>query len=897
MDHRAAQMWWRATFVRIALPVGITVALFICTTHFLALPALEEGILNAKRETAQELVLVTCALLEDYANRVASGELSLDEAKERAKARIGSLRYGPEGKDYFWINDMQPVMVMHPYRNDLVGQDISNLVDLNDKHMFLEFVKMVKENGAGFVEYAWQWKDDPGRVVPKLSYVSGFEPWGWIVGTGIYIDDVRERIGSITRNLNYAFAAILLIVLVLSTYILSRGTKTEKQRIQAELELRQSERRLTDIISFLPDATLVVDSGGKVIAWNKAMEDLTGVYAEEMIGKDGFEHALPFYGERRPLLADLVLVPSSDYDDSYSHLSYEKGRIQAESFTQRIGERGKYLSATASALYDASGNVVGAIESIRDVTAIKQAEKELRRERDFSASLVQVSPTFFVAIDPHGKTLLMNDSLLNALGYAAEEVIGVDYLQTFVPEEDQPALAEEFRKLTEQHKSTLNENRIVARDGQEILVEWHGQPCFDAEGNASHFFGVGIDITERKRHEVEMTRLRNLLKNIIDSMPSVLVGVDRDERVTQWNREAEKVTGISAEEARGNALSDVFPQLVREMARVREAIRDRETKTDQKVAQEVRGESRLADVTVYPLLSNGAEGAVIRVDDVTDRVRIEEMMIQSEKMLSVGGLAAGMAHEINNPLAGILQNLQVIRNRISSSLPKNREVAAACGTDMEAIEAYMRKRGLFHMIDSVIESGTRAAQIVANMLSFSRKGESNFVPHDIAQLLDQTVELAENDYDLKKNRDFRRIEIVREYDGDVPAVPCEKSKIQQVFLNLLKNGADAMRENEEGNPPRFVLRVLRKEDMVHVEIEDNGPGIDEATRRRVFEPFFTTKEVGVGTGLGLSVSYFIIVENHGGSLKVESDPGKGAKFVVCLPIERPPSVSVTGPVQ
>jgi signal transduction histidine kinase len=313
--------------------------------------------------------------------------------------------------------------------------------------------------------------------------------------------------------------------------------------------------------------------------------------------------------------------------------------------------------------------------------------------------------------------------------------------------------------------------------------------------------------------------------------------------------------------------------------------------------RESEGEACFSDVTVYPLLSNGVEGAVIRVDDVTERVRIEEMMIQSEKMLSVGGLAAGMAHEINNPLAGVLQNVQVIRNRISSNLPKNREVAAACGTDMETIEAYMRKRELFHMIDSVIEAGTRAAQIVANMLSFSRKSGSSLVPHDITQLLDQTVDLAENDYDLKKKHDFRRIEIVREYGRDVPPVPCERSKIQQVFLNLLKNGAEAMRENEKEKPPRFVLRVSREEDKVRVEIEDNGPGMDEVTRKRVFEPFFTTKEVGVGTGLGLSVSYFIIAENHGGSLTVESGPGKGAKFVVCLPVERPPSVSVGGPVE
>ncbi|MCP4695216.1 MAG: histidine kinase, partial [Desulfobacterales bacterium] len=184
-------------------------------------------------------------------------------------------------------------------------------------------------------------------------------------------------------------------------------------------------------------------------------------------------------------------------------------------------------------------------------------------------------------------------------------------------------------------------------------------------------------------------------------------------------------------------------------------------------------------------------------------------------------------------------------------------------------------------------SGKRAAKIVDNMLSFSRKSESAFAPHNLGLLLDQTLELAENDYDLKKKFDFRQIEIIREYALDMPETPCEASKIQQVFLNILKNGAQAMAEDvldaEYRGSPRFILRVFMDGDMSRVEIEDNGPGMDDATRKRVFEPFYTTKGIGVGTGLGLSVSYFIITENHNGSMAVESAPGKGARFIIRLP--------------
>ncbi len=283
----------------------------------------------------------------------------------------------------------------------------------------------------------------------------------------------------------------------------------------------------------------------------------------------------------------------------------------------------------------------------------------------------------------------------------------------------------------------------------------------------------------------------------------------------------------------------------------------------------------------------GHEKGIVQeiVRDITERKRSQEIMIQTEKMMTVGGLAAGMAHEINNPLAGIIQNIQVMRERISESHPKNRDVAEECGISMEALAAYMDKRDIYPMIELIMESGTRIAKTVRNMLSFSRKSESHFGLHNLGDILDNALELAEKDYDMRKKYDFRQIKIVREYDASIPKVPCEDSKIQQVLLNILKNGAQAMSENKT-EAPCFLLRLTKAAGMARIEIEDNGPGMDETTRIRAFEPFFTTKDVGIGTGLGLSVSYFIITENHDGTIEVESAPGKGAKFIVKLPLER-----------
>jgi signal transduction histidine kinase len=220
-------------------------------------------------------------------------------------------------------------------------------------------------------------------------------------------------------------------------------------------------------------------------------------------------------------------------------------------------------------------------------------------------------------------------------------------------------------------------------------------------------------------------------------------------------------------------------------------------------------------------------------------------------------------------------------------MAKNRQAAEACGTTMETIMAYMENRGIFSMIEAIMESGKRAAAIVDNMLSFSRRSDSLFELNDLGELLDTSLRLLETDYDLKQRYDFRKVEIRREYDGAVPKIPCEASKLQQVFLNILKNGAQAMwQAHEAGTRPCFVLRLMVEGSRVRIEIEDNGPGMDEETQKRVFEPFYTTKAVGAGTGLGLSVSYFIITENQGGSLSVESTLGQGTKFIIHLPLEQ-----------
>ncbi|MBU1195340.1 MAG: PAS domain S-box protein [Proteobacteria bacterium] len=280
---------------------------------------------------------------------------------------------------------------------------------------------------------------------------------------------------------------------------------------------------------------------------------------------------------------------------------------------------------------------------------------------------------------------------------------------------------------------------------------------------------------------------------------------------------------------------------------------------------------------------------LIIVRDLTERKKTSELLIQNEKMLSLGGLAAGMAHEINNPLAGIIQSAEVLANRLGSGkrLPSNEQAALDAGISMEALQKYMIIRDIPLMINAITASGLRMASIVKNMLSFARKSDHSFSTHDPVHLMDSVLKLATADFDLKKHYDFKSIALQKEYQDNLPLIICDGNKIQQVLLNILGNGAYAMfekRKTKKNYKPEFILRISMETDaMLQIEIKDNGPGMDEKTKKKIFDPFYTTKPAGIGTGLGLSVSYFIITEDHGGTIEVASQPDKGTSFIIRIP--------------
>ena len=303
-----------------------------------------------------------------------------------------------------------------------------------------------------------------------------------------------------------------------------------------------------------------------------------------------------------------------------------------------------------------------------------------------------------------------------------------------------------------------------------------------------------------------------------------------------------------------------------------------------------------------------AENLVVEMKDIsdnlavaiTDRIKkeneikelqehLEDMMIQGEKVLSIGTLAAGMAHEINNPLSGILQSAENIIRRIQPDFAENQRVAKEVGLDLNKLNAYLKQRDIIEFVHGIRESGQRASKIVQTMLKFSKHSIPESVKCDVVELIDRIITLASMDYDLKRHYDFRKVKITKTYDSQAKILTCVPTEIEQVILNILKNAAHALfikgeelAEQNLQHSPEINISTYLEGDMIVIKIKDNGPGITKDVQKHIFDPFFTTKKKE-GTGLGMSVSKLIITKNHHGSLIVESEEGQGCTFVIRLP--------------
>ncbi len=354
---------------------------------------------------------------------------------------------------------------------------------------------------------------------------------------------------------------------------------------------------------------------------------------------------------------------------------------------------------------------------------------------------------------------------------------------------------------------------------------------------------------EQKAQLIE--RLKDFSENIVESMNVGVLAVGSEGRIEFWNTQLEHSIGVSRVDAVGRTIEEILPvDLAAEIAARSEE--ERVTNLYKFPLRNREGRTLVVNVSIAPLAGKSGEpiGRLILVDDITQRMQLEEQLLQTEKLTSLGLLAAGVAHEVNTPLAVISNYIQMLAKQLPADDPRHK------------------------LTDKIVKQTFRASEIVNNLLSFSRTGGSEFKEVNLDRIIEETLTLVAHPFRASN------VQVIKTLGSDLPGILGSSNRLQQVFLNLFLNAKDAMPSGG-----MIEVRTASHNGTVEVEVTDTGLGIQREDLARVFDPFFTTKATGRGTGLGLSVSYGIIKE-HAGKIEVRSTPGKGTSFRLEFPAAR-----------
>jgi PAS domain S-box-containing protein len=469
-----------------------------------------------------------------------------------------------------------------------------------------------------------------------------------------------------------------------------------------------------------------------------------------------------------------------------------------------------------------------------------------------AADIVAALPDAVVVTGTDRRVLAANQAGAEMLGWPVGDVVGQAIADNLAPGERPHVASREDRALA--GETQRYETRIVNhRTSEERDVAVASAP-FRMNGEIIGTVATMRDITESKRAQDTLARSEARYRHLVESASDAIVTLDANGRFTTVNHAAENISGFKRDELVGQWFAPMLPDddLPKALGHFQRALAG-ETGLFETMFLRKDGEVRMISVTYSTPQKD--EEVLCLIRDVTDQKMLQEQLIQSEKMSAIGQLVSGVAHELNNPLAGISAFAQLLL--AEKRFPPDQRTAA----------------------ETIYSEARRASRIVQNLLTFARQHKAEKGPTEINQVLDDTLEL--RGYELR----VRGIDVRREYDESLPDTMADAHQLQQVFLNLMTNAEQAM-EQRDGHHHRLTVRTRRSGESIRIEIEDTGAGIPANLIERIFNPFFTTKPTGSGTGLGLSISLGIVRE-HEGRIWAENPPQTGARFVVEIPITEP----------
>ena len=662
---------------------------------------------------------------------------------------------------------------------------------------------------------------------------------------------------------------------------LLKKLEVEKEKLKkSSLELQQREKELHELVEESPVAIFTTTPDGKLLHANKVCLGLFGFSSIEEFQK------------KMVNVRDLYVHPE-DRDKLVDEMM-RFGKVSKKEFKYKIAEKKGWLQLSVRKKRKADDSIEFQ-GFAQDITAEKEALEKLEESRERLQIAFGVLNAGSWSYYPQTQIAYFSPEWFTMLGYQPDEFEHTyDTWATLVHPEDLPTVVETLQRFLESRSRDIYEAefRMLAKGGTWSWTLGRGRTFeWDENGSPYRMIGANFDVTAYKETQAALEESENLFRAIFNQTYQFTGLLDRNGRLIKANQAALSFVGKEENEVFGMPFVETpwWPDRDKnrqELKKLIEAALSGKVCRKEVVNLDEHGNEHLVDFTISPFRND--DGVITHLmaeaRDVTELKLMRETMVQTEKMMSLGGLAAGMAHEINNPLSIILQGIDNIQRRTLDRLPDNLDAAREYGLSFDRLEKYLEKRNVYRSIEAVKNAANRAAKIVENMLEFSRQDETSNVLRDINHIIEKAISLAQTEYDLKKKYDFRSINIVKEFQP-LPAVAVTETEIEQVVLNLLRNSAQSMREAGRENPT-IQVRTRAKTGCAVIEVEDNGAGIKPEIRQRIFEPFFTTKAVGEGTGLGLSVSYYIIVNRHNGDIRVESEHGKWTRFTIELPIKK-----------
>ncbi len=662
---------------------------------------------------------------------------------------------------------------------------------------------------------------------------------------------------------------------------------------QMQKKLEDSERWLAATLVSISDGVIATDATGKVRFLNPQAEALTGWCLEEAAGKL-LENVLCFSNNGHGAQHADELLQSTDLmgQTCRSHLISRQGtKIQVE--------------FSASPLQDEHNVVSGVVVVFRDITERCQMEQDLKTERHLLHTLLDHVPSHIYFKDCQSRFLRLSQSLTRHFNLLEpSQAIGKTDFDFFSEVHAGQAFADEQEIIRTGNPLIDKIEEETHPDGRMDWVSTSKMPFRDPVGQIIGTFGISKDVTKQKKAEEALQKAHEGIEQLVSSIPSILIGIDSETKIIQWNLAAAETFGFPATEVLGLRLDQLPIQwdvssLMEGISRAIESPRPMNLDDIRYKLQDGRDGILGFTLRSFAQTKGGQSGCLLIGADITNRRVLEAQLRQAQKLESIGQLAAGIAHEINTPtqfvgdnirfLQEAFEDLKRVGEKFNYLLQALREGKFSLGILAE-IDAVVQGADLEYLSEEVpraiqqsLDGIARVTKIVRSMKDFAHPDLAEKTMADLNKAIESTITVARNEWKYVA-------EMALDLDPSLPLVPCVLGDFNQVILNMIINAAHAIGEKvrDTGVKGTITVQTRQAKDWAEIRISDTGMGIEEQHRSRIFDPFFTTKEVGKGTGQGLTISHAVIVEKHKGAISFETEWGKGTTFIICLPLEEKP---------